>query len=132
MWLRCCCRLRELRCVDLRDSFSLTDEALSTLGLLPRLERVALGLTAGARGCCRLTCRALKALFAPQQKLQKQQQQHENAIAPIKFLSLARCSEMKDFSVLANAAKSLVRSPFSCYYCFCSVVAFPTGGSASV
>ncbi|KAL8428945.1 hypothetical protein Efla_000985 [Eimeria flavescens] len=97
-------RLRELRCVDLRDSFSLTDEALSMLGLLPHLERVALGLTAGARGCCRLTCRTLKALFTPQQQ---QQQQQRDAMAPIKFLSLARCSEMKDFSVLSGAAKTL-------------------------
>ncbi|CDI77939.1 hypothetical protein, conserved [Eimeria acervulina] len=123
-------RLRELRCVDLRDSFSLTDEALSTLGFLPRLERVALGLTAGARGCCRLTCRSLKALLTPQrqeQPQQKQQQQQdsqqpqgqaqahrphpeqaqEGCISPIKFLSLARCSEMKDFTVLVNAKATL-------------------------
>ncbi|CDJ37516.1 hypothetical protein, conserved [Eimeria tenella] len=107
-------RLRDLRCVDLRDSFSLTDEALSTLGLLPRLERVALGLTVGARGCCRLTCRSIKALLTPQQKQYQQQQEHaqpqhevEECIAPIKLLSLARCSEMKDFTVLANAKKTL-------------------------
>ncbi|CDJ36180.1 Chromosome II, complete genome, related [Eimeria mitis] len=123
-------RLRDLRCVDLRDCFSLTDEALLTLGFLPRLERVALGLTAGARGCCRLTCRALKALLTPQrqeqqQQKQQQKQQHqqqqgqgqtqqrppdqaeEGCIAPIKFLSLARCSEMKDFTVLANAKATL-------------------------
>lgn len=111
-----CFRLRDLRCVDLRDSFSLTDEALSTLGLLPRLERVALGLTVGARGCCRLTCRSIKALLTPQQKQYQQQQEHaqpqhevEECIAPIKLLSLARCSEMKDFTVLANAKKTLVR-----------------------
>ncbi|CDJ59530.1 hypothetical protein, conserved [Eimeria maxima] len=124
-------RLRDLRCVDLRDSFSLTDEALLTLGFLPRLERVALGLTAGARGCCRLTCRSLKALLTPQRQeyqQQKQQQQRQQlpqqpgqaqmlkpfveqaedvCISPIKFLSLSRCSEMKDFTVLANAKATL-------------------------
>ncbi|KAL8429430.1 hypothetical protein ACSSS7_006616 [Eimeria intestinalis] len=119
-------RLRELRCLDLRDSFSLTDEALGILGLLPRLERLALGLTAGARGCCRLTCRSLKALFTPQQQQQqlqqhqqgqqqqppqeqeKEKQQEGEKVASIRFLSLARCSEMKDFGVLSGAARTLV------------------------
>ncbi|CDI73925.1 Leucine-rich repeat protein 11, LRR11, related [Eimeria praecox] len=114
-------RLRDLRCVDLRDSFSLTDEALLTLGLLPQLERVALGLTAGARGCSLLTPqREEQQQQQRQQQLQcHQQQEHaqqhqrppehpeDGCISPIKFLSLARCSEMKDFTVLANAKATL-------------------------
>lgn len=107
-------RLRELRCVDLRDCFSLTDEAVAPLGLLPRLERVALGLTSGARGCCRLTCRALTTLFAPErqqqnhgQHEQSSSQRREKVVSGVKFLSLAGCSEMKDFNVLAASGQAL-------------------------
>ncbi|KAL8429428.1 hypothetical protein ACSSS7_006614 [Eimeria intestinalis] len=126
---------QRLQVLVMRRCSRITDKGLRTLllrpsafwGLLPRLERLALGLTAGARGCCRLTCRSLKALFTPQQQQQqlqqhqqgrqqqqppqeqeKEKQQEGEKVASIRFLSLARCSEMKDFGVLSGAARTLV------------------------
>ncbi|PHJ25805.1 leucine rich repeat-containing protein [Cystoisospora suis] len=58
-------RLRRLRAVDLQDNSALNHESVAALRFLPYLERVALGVSAGARCSSSHSNRTLESLLGP-------------------------------------------------------------------